>query len=324
MKAFESFLAPKLEEYIEHRLSLGYTNRNIRSVLRSFDNYTKENADDWGSFQPKFFIELRKNLKGEPSTVNGVLSGVRTFFQFLMHQGHYPHNPLQDIPPLPLGQYFPFIFSSEKVDELLLLIKKRVLSTHENDLEYVSTYMAILLIARCGLRISEPPRILLTHYCQEEGTIYIEKTKFQNNRLIPVPNSALVEINKFLTIRKSLLQYENNPYLLIGQKQKPLSKFDIYHIFHKAVKGIGINQTKLKKANITFGAPVPHSLRHSFAVNTLKSIKERGKSVWDALSILSIYMGHRNMRSTMRYLTVLDAQHRQNIFNFIIFNQEEI
>ena len=127
MKAFESFLAPRLEKYIEHRLSLGYTNRNIRSVLRPFDSYTKENADDWDSFQPKFFLELRTKIKGEASTVNGVLSGVRTFFQFLVHQGHYPYNPLQDIPPLPMGQYFPFIFSSEKVDELLLLIKKRVL-----------------------------------------------------------------------------------------------------------------------------------------------------------------------------------------------------
>ena len=77
MKAFESFLAPKLEEYIEHRLSLGYTNRNLRSILRPFDSYTKENADDWDFFQPKIFIEFRKKLKGEASTVNGVLSGVR-------------------------------------------------------------------------------------------------------------------------------------------------------------------------------------------------------------------------------------------------------
>lgn len=324
MKAFESFIASKLEEYIEHRLSLGYTNRNIRSVLRPFDAYTKETADDWKSFQPTFFIKLRAELKGEASTVNGVLSGVRAFFQFLVHQGHCPHNPLQDIPPLPMGQYFPFIFSSEKVDELLLSIKKGVLSTPENNLEYVSIYIGILLIARCGLRISEPPRILLAHYCQDEGTIHIEKTKFQNNRLIPVPNSALVEINKFLTIRKSLRRYENTPYLLIGQKQKPLSTFDIYHVFHKAVKNIGINQTRQKIANITFGSPTTHSLRHSFAVNTLKSIKERNKSVWDSLPILSVYMGHRNVTSTMRYLTVLDAQHRQNIFNFIIRRQEEI
>jgi hypothetical protein len=96
-----------------------------------------------------------------------------------VHQGYYPHNPLQDIPSLPVGPYFPFIFSSETVDELLLLIKRRVLSTQGNELEYVSIYIAILLMARCGLRISEPPRILLTHYRQHEGTIYIEKQNFK-------------------------------------------------------------------------------------------------------------------------------------------------
>ena len=67
MKAFESFLAQKLEEYMEHRLSLGYTNRSIRSVLLPFDIYTRENADNWDSFQPSFFIEFRGKLRGEPT-----------------------------------------------------------------------------------------------------------------------------------------------------------------------------------------------------------------------------------------------------------------
>ena len=324
MKPFESFITPQLERYIKHRVSLGYNGRNLRSTLRPFDLYIKENAYYWNSFKLQFFLELRRKLNGESCTVNGVLSGVRNFFQFLVHLGHCPYNPLQDIPPLPVRIYFPFIFSPEKLEELLLSIKTRLSRTPENDLKHASIYIAILLMAICGLRISEPLGILLTHYRQNEGTIYIEKTKFQNDRLIPVPKSVLVEIEKYLTIRNSFIHEAKNPYLLVGQKQKSLSAHYIYSVFHQAVKDIGIDQARRKIANITFGSPTAHSLRHSFAVNTLNRIQEQEKSIWDALPILAVYLGHRKVRSTTRYLTVIDAQYRQRLMDFYMLHWDEL
>ena len=117
-------------------------------------------------------------------------------------------------------------------------------------------------MAKCGLRISEPLRILVTHYCQNEGTIYIEKTKFQNDRLIPAPKSVLFEIEKYLKMRHSIDIKKKNPHLLVGKKQKPLTANLIYSVFHQAVKDIGINETKRKIGNMTFGSPTPHCLRH--------------------------------------------------------------
>lgn len=322
MRPFESFLAPKLEEYIKHRVSLGYNGRNLRSLLRPFDRYLKENEYYWDSLEPKLFLELRRKLKGESSTINGVLSGIRNFFQFLVHMGHYTHNPLRDIPPLPVGQYFPYIFSPEKIEELLKSIKARFSNNPGKDLEHTSIYLSILLMAKCGLRISEPLGILVAHYCHNEGTIYIEKTKFQNDRLIPAPKYVLFEIEKYLRMQNSMNIKEKNPHLLVGEKQKPLSANHIYAVFHQAVKDIGINETKHKISNITFGSPTPHSLRHSFAVNTLNRIKERGKSIWDALPILAVYMGHRKICSTARYLTVLNAGHRQDLLDFLFLHQD--
>jgi integrase len=179
-------------------------------------------------------------------------------------------------------------------------------------------------MAKCGLRISEPLRILVTHYCQNEGTIYIEKTKFQNDRLIPAPKSVLFEIEKFLRMRNPMNIKDKNPHLLVDQKQRPLSPNHIYTVFHQAAKDIGINETKRKIGNIKFGSPTPHCLRHSFAVNILIRIKERGESIWDALPILAIYMGHRRICSTTRYLTVLNAEHRQDLLDFILLSNQDI
>ena len=324
MKHFESALAPELEEYTKHRVSLGYNGRNQRSLLRPFDRYLKENDYDWDSIEPKLFLELRQKLKGEPSSINGILSGIRNFFQFLVYCGHIKHNPLRDIPPIPMGQYYPYIFSPSKIEKLLESVRATFSNTLEKDLEAASIYLSILFMANCGLRVSEPSKILVKHYCRNERTIYIEKTKFLNDRLIPVPKSTWFEIEKYLRVRNSLFSEEKNQHLIVDQKQKSLSVNKIYAVFHQAVKDIGINGTKQKIGNITFGSPTSHCLRHSFAINTLNRIKERGKSIWDALPILALYLGHKKICSTTRYLTALNFQHRQTLLDFVILHQGEL
>ena len=184
--------------------------------------------------------------------------------------------------------------------------------------------MAILLMARCGLRISEPINLLLTRYHPEEKTIHIEKTKFKKDRLIPIPESVNTQIQNYLALRKSLLSKDHNPYLLAGPNQKGLSTNNIYPAFKQAVKDIGLNQQRRIIANTTFGSPTPHSLRHSFAINTLKRIVQQGRSAQNALPILSVYMGHSKYRYTALYLKVIDAQQRKALVDFTISHQEEL
>jgi integrase len=125
-------------------------------------------------------------------------------------------------------------------------------------------------------------------------------------------------------LRNSLYPPEKNQHLLVDQKQKSLSVNQIYAVFHQAVKDIGINETKQKIGNITFGSPTPHCLRHSFATNALNRLKERGESIWDALPIVALYLGHKKICSTARYLTVLNSQHRQNLLDFVNLHQGEL
>ena len=324
MKHLESFLAPQLEEYLAHRRTLGYVDRALRTSLRSFDRYVKEKAAESHSLTPLFFLTLRKEHSGDARTVNGVLSAVRGFFQFLVRRGLYPENPLRDIPPRAENGFIPFVFSPEAVERLLAAIRKRLRLDQQHFFKDLTLYMAIVLLARCGLRISEPLRLLLTQYRHDEKTIYIEKTKFAKDRLIPLPRQTATEIENYLAVRESLLDHDRNPFLLPGCKDKPLSSHLIYRLFKQAVKDIGLAQPKRIIANTTFGAPTPHSLRHSFAINTLKRIKQQGESPQKALPVLSAYMGHRKYRYTAVYLKVLDAEQRQGLVDFAIARLEEI
>ena len=88
-------------------------------------------------------------------------------------------------------------------------------------------------------------------------------------------------------------------------------------VFHQAVSDIGLEQPRQITGNLNISCPTPHSLRHSFAVNTLKSVKERRRSAQNALPVLATYMGHSEYKHTIKYLKFLDAYQRLGLVNFV-------
>jgi integrase/recombinase XerD len=318
MKDFESFLAPRLREYITYRQNLGYAKDPTMSHLMIFDRYLTEHGTDQGAVsEALFFLELRKGLSIEPRSVNRVLSSACMFFQFMVRRGYYTQNPVRDVPRLAESTIVAFVFSPQQVDELLGAVCKRLRKSPKYFPIDLAIYTAIVLMARCAMRIKEPLRLLRNHYRPEEKTLYIEKTKFKKDRLIPVPESVAVGIENYLTVRDALLRDDQNPYLLANRDQRPLSDFQVRRRFHQAVRDIGLNRPRRVMGNMNFSAPTPHSLRHSFAIHTLRRIKERGGSPQNAFPVLAAYMGHSEYRHTIEYLRFVDAEQREGLANFV-------
>lgn len=321
MKPFESFLAPHLDDYLAFREGLGYASQPCTDHLLRFDRYLHQSGADCGSLNPSFFLHMGANLTMEAVSVNHVLCVTRGFFRFLVRRGIFEKNPLLDIPPLKEEIIVPFIFSPEQTDQLLRAICKRMQRSQASFLKEFALYIAILLMARCGLRISEPLHLLKHHYRREEGTIYIEKTKFSKDRLIPIPKTVIQELDNYLCVRASLCPQDQNPYLLAGSGLSPLSDQKVRASFHHAVRAMGITQPRKKLGNIIFNPPVPHCLRHSFAVNTLKAIRERGASPQHALPVLATYLGHATYFNTSVYLKVADASSRSKLYDFSVWQK---
>ncbi len=318
---FKSFLSLRLEEYVNYRKTLGFKKASLKSHLKKFDRYLLSVAPQV-DLPPAFFLEFRKNINGSPRTVNNILSAVRGFYNYLVRCEHVAQNPLRDIPPYKENAFIPFIFSGKETEDLLHAVLKRIRRNKKYFLNDMMVYTAIMLLARCGMRISEPLRLHLKHY-RKDDTIYIEKTKFYKDRLIPVPGAVLDELNNYLAVRNTLF-CDANPYLFPGKAGKGISANRIYPVFHRAVEDIGITEPARIVDNMRFGAPTPHSLRHSFATNTLKGIKDKGKSPQQALPVLSVYMGHSKYRYTAVYLKLTDAKQRRHLVDFTISRQEEL
>lgn len=322
MIRFNSFLGEHFEDFLIYREKTGYTYDRLRWYLSTLDQYLIKADKRLNQITPEFMLKFREQLKGEPGTANQIFIVLRAFFDYLIRINLIPDNPVQEIPQLPEKSYIPFVFSPEQIEAFLKTIQRNIRKTKSYlFLTDLAVYNAILMMTGCGMRISEPLRLKDEHYCPKEKTIYIEKTKFNKDRLIPVPNTIAESIENFLSVRNAVHKCKIGKKLLCAHKG-PVSKNLLYKTFHKAVNDIEISRPKQSIGNITFGHPRPHSLRHSFAVNTLKNACKKGRSPENILPVLAAYMGHSDYRYTMKYLKVIDAEHFGAWVNFCIFKRD--
>jgi len=322
MKHFKSFLAEQMEDFIAYRSQLGYSNASMIYCLRVLDRYVFEKQETWASFDPLFFIRFRADLNLERRSINTIFRMTKIFFNYLIRKDLILENPLQEITELPENQVIPFIFSTEETDLFLKAAIKKIRTTERFYLSDFSAYIALLLMARCGLRTSETLNLLKTHYKPEERTIYIEKTKFRKDRLIPIPKAIAHEINNLLKVRR--LFPDDSPLLLVKVKGNRLVRMFINRRFKQALTYINLDQARKIIGTTNFSNPSHHSLRHSFAVNTLKQIKQQGKSCQNALPVLAAYMGHSKYKYTTYYLKVMDAEHRRQLLDFSIRRSTDV
>lgn len=323
MKTFKSFLAGYLNEYLVYRHGLGYDTRNCKHYLLTFDRYLCKVNADWNALKPSFFLEMTANLEMEATSVNHVVSSARVFFGFLVRREILPDNPLQDVPPLKENTVVPFVFTAEQTDQLLQAVSKRIRKVQSYFLVDLGVYIAVVLLARSGMRICEPVRLLRQHYRHDEGTVFIARTKFKKQRLVPLPKAVIKELENYLAVRRRLIAHDTNPYLLAGAKG-PLSREQVRRRFDHARTDIGLYQTRRVVGNLNISRPTPHSLRHSFAVNTLLRIKQRGESAQDALPVLAAYLGHTEYKYTAVYLRVADALSRERLVDFALWQLKRV
>ena len=308
-----------MERYLEYQESLGYSVKAMDS-LRRLDRYLMaENVTTFKTLTPLFFLKMRTDLVISQNTINRVIYALRGFFQYLVRIEFCQYNPLAGIPRFKENNIIPFIFSDQETEQLLEATWRQVRREKQDVfLKDMSCCLALQLLVRCGLRISEPLRLKLKDFSADERTIYIRKTKFRKDRLIPIPVDVARHLSDYLGLRNSLLPADNqNPYLLVSNPAKELHNQQVRNFFHQAVSEIGLTQTKRVIGNTNISAPTPHSLRHSFAINTLRRVKERGDSPQNALAVLAVYMGHKKYTYTIYYLKLIDADQHRNLVDFM-------
>ncbi len=214
-----------------------------------------------------------------PVSISRILSGVRSFYGFLLVDGYVENDPteLLEMPKRP--EKLPTVLSVEEVDALEAAID---LSQEEGQRDRA----AIELLYSCGLRVSELCGLLMSDLFLEEGFIRVTG-KGNKQRLVPISPKAVHELKLWFADRCHIdIKPGEEDYVFVSHRRRQhLSRITVFHNLQVYVQAAGITKSIS-----------PHTLRHTFATHLL----EGGAN----LRAIQEMLGHESIGTTQLYTHV--------------------
>lgn len=204
-----------------------------------------------------------------------ILSGVRSFFRFLVLDGVLRDDPSELLESPSVGEHLPEVLSTEEVDRMEAAID---LSKWEGQ----RNRAIIEVLFSCGLRVSELVSLKFSDVFAEEKYLRIVG-KGDKERLVPISDTALNEMKLWLFDRNLMkIKPGEQDYVFLNRRGAHLTRTMILIMIKRTAEEAGITKTVS-----------PHTLRHSFATALLQG----GAN----LRAIQEMLGHENIKTTQIY-----------------------
>ena len=233
----------------------------------------------------KFIYTIAKEIS--PRSQARIISGLRSFFDYLIFENYRASNPTDLIETPKIGVKLPDTLSEQEINSLISAIDLSKVEGERNRAMLETMYS-------CGLRVSELIDLKISDLFFEEGFIKIVG-KGNKERFVPIHSSAqnyimlyINEIRSHLSIKKG---FEDT--LFLNRRGKSLSRQMIFMILKALAIKINLN----KKIS-------PHTFRHSFATHLLKNGAD--------LRAIQQMLGHESITTTEVYVH-LDTSYLKKI-----------
>lgn len=221
------------------------------------------------------FIACLHGLGISPRSQARIISGIRSFYKYLLIEEYIEQDPCELIELPNLGRHIPEVLSVDEIDGIVNAI--------DDSKDEAQRNRAIIeVLYGCGLRVSELVNLKLTDISWKEEFVRVIG-KGNKQRLAPISTRALKQIEYYLPFRSSIdVKKGEEDYLFISKRGKHLSRITVFHIVKVLAERAGITK------DIS-----PHTFRHSFATHLL----ERGAN----LRAIQVMLGHESISTTEIY-----------------------
>tara|TARA_A200000113_G_scaffold173217_1_gene158273 strand:- start:16106 stop:17008 length:903 start_codon:yes stop_codon:yes gene_type:complete len=211
------------------------------------------------------------------------LSGLKSFFNYLIFESYRENNPADLFEAPKLGRKLPEVLTVKEIEQLLEQIDLSHPQGHRNRAIIETLYGS-------GLRVSELVELTLSNVFFKENIIRVFG-KGGKHRLVPMGAYAKKYLEIYIDEIRALqkIDSKSEDVVFLNRNGKKLTRMMIFTI----IKAL------LPKANIKKNIS-PHSFRHSFATHLL----ENGADLRTIQSLL----GHESITTTEIY-THLDTKH---------------
>jgi integrase len=192
----------------------------------------------------------------------------------------------------------PHIYSPADVRRMLDVA--RTYPSPRVPLRPLSMYTMLLLAYCAGLRRGELARLDLGDVDLQDGTITIRRTKFFKTRILPLPDSVVVELRAYIDARRRAGGSQDARSGLFWHERGDghYTPEMITWLLADVIRSAGLKPLRGKTG------PRVHDLRHSMVVNRILDWYRTGINPQDRLPFLATYLGHRDINSTLVYITV--------------------
>ena len=274
-----------VESYLALRRAAGFTLSNTEYLLRSFAGFAADQkqthiriatAIDWAS-QARSVAQRHTRYQT-----------ICRFAQYLCVE-----DPRHELPP---GNHFgyrktrrvPHIYSQDEIDGLVLAATR----LPSSDWLLPKTYAALIsLLAATGLRISEALHLLVADITP--CGLLIRRTKFQKTRWVPLHDTAVVGLGRYLLQRQEARC--GGDHVFVSNEGQPLVYWKVHSVFRTRLKSAGFKPSRGRWPRI-------HELRHTFAVRALEASPSGRRRIGQHMLALATYLGHVNINTTYWYL----------------------
>jgi integrase/recombinase XerD len=289
IKGFTAFL--KLERSLSGNSIEAY-NRDVSKLIEYLASQQLDiQPSDVRLAHLQDFLKWINQLGMSARTQARIISGLKTFFKYLLLENIIRSNPAELLDSPRTGRHLPDTLNIEEINRLFGAID---LSTPEG--ERNKTILEFLY--GCGLRVSELTGLKISDVRFNDGFISIIG-KGNKQRLVPVGDGALRQLQVYLhQVRSHIdIQKGQEDFIFLNNRGRRLTRVMVFYIVKSLAEKAGIRKTIS-----------PHTFRHSFATHLIEGGAD--------LRAVQEMLGHASITTTEIY-THLDRDYlRSNILQF--------
>jgi integrase/recombinase XerD len=300
LPAFASAWGEPMREHLALMRSLGYRYHTNEKILRRFDRFLQRRSDLTGKPLPELVEAWRQAGKGAEHALAAQRCGC------MLSKAQRRHNANAAMIPwdsclarqVRAAHRRPYIYTPEQIGTLLATA--RALPSPRSPLRPLGVYNMFVLGYCAGLRLGEIVGLTLADVNLEQGTLEIRETKFYKSRRLSLAPSVVQALSEYMEARhKAGAAMTTTADLFWNQKtNKGYSSRTASSLMIEVIRRAG-----LKPAQGCVG-PRVHDLRHSMVHSRMVSWYQQGINPQSRLPYLATYLGHREISSTLVYLTI--------------------
>jgi len=272
---YKNFL--KLERSLSDNSVSAYVNdiNKLTSFLKS-ENKESIKCSDVDSKIIREFVEYIYDLGISSYSQARIISGIKSFFNYLLIEDKIKLNPTQLIESPKLDKKLPDTLNLEDIENILSSIEM-------NSFEGVRNRAIVETLYSCGLRVSELINLSFQNLYLDIGFIKVIG-KASKERLVPIGSSAIKYINIYNEDYRKTMKVKtgNEGFLFLNRRGSKISRNMIFIIIKKIAQKLNLGK------NIS-----PHTFRHSFATHMIEGGAD--------LRAVQEMLGHESITTTEIY-----------------------